>query len=563
MSTTDILQAAIPVAFVAGLAPLLGWYMARIFKKEPRRGMRNVGYLEKLVYRIAFIDPAEQMTWRKYAACLLLFNAAGFAALFLILLFQNYLPLNAEHCPGLPFLLALNTAVSFVTNTNWQAYAGEAVMSRFSQMAGLTVQNFLSASTGIAVAVAFVRGLRGNSREGIGNFWSDMVRATLYIFLPLSMLLSILLVSQGTVQTFRGNVTATTLEGRQQVIPLGPVASQVAIKQLGTNGGGYYNANSAHPFENPTPLSNLLELIAILLVPAACAFMYGRLAGSPREGRALFAAMAVLLLFGLLAAVWSETSMNPALGSAGFMEGKEVRFGPASSAVWAVFTTAASSGSVNAMHSSLSPVTALVALVNMLLGEVIFGGVGSGLYGMLVFAIITVFIAGLMVGRTPELLGKKIEAFEIKMAMIAVLLPSIMVLFPAALAIGTSAGRGALSHGGPHGFTEALYAFASAANNNGSAFAGLRADADFYTVATSIAMLVGRYGVILPVLAMAGSLSRKKPTPISAGTFPTHGPMFVLLLLSVVLVVGALTFFPALVLGPVLEHLLMIRGTIL
>jgi K+-transporting ATPase ATPase A chain len=516
------------------------------------------------------------MNWKEYAAALLLFNAAGFLLLYALLRFQARLPLNPGHLPAVPPALAFNTAVSFVTNTNWQAYSGEATMSTLTQMAGLAVQNFLSAASGMAALAALIRGLKHSLAETIGNFWTDLVRTVLHILLPLSFVLALLLVSQGVVQSLGPAVRVPLLQPftdssgtmvTEQVIPLGPAASQVAIKQLGTNGGGFFGANSAHPLENPTPVTNFLELLAILLLPAALCFTFGRMVGDTRQGWAILTAMLIVFLplFGL--SLWSEQSGNPVLSHLGVdpaatdlqpggnMEGKEARFGIAASSLWATATTAASNGSVNAMHDSLTPLGGLASLWLIQLGEVVFGGVGSGLYGMIVFAVIAVFAAGLMVGRTPEYLGKKIGAFEMKMASLVVLVPAATVLLGTALAVATRTGLAGIANPGPHGFTEILYAFSSAANNNGSAFAGLNADSDFYNLSLGIAMLAGRFWVIVPVLAMAGSLARKKTVPAGAGTLPTHTFLFVVFLAGTVLLVGALTFLPALALGPIVEYL--------
>lgn len=490
----------------------------------------------------------------------MLLNLVGFAAVFLLQVFQNSLPLNGNGLPNVEPFLAFNTATSFMTNTNWQSYAGEVTLSAFTQMFGLTVQNFVSAGTGIAVVLALTRGLARRSASTVGNFWVDLVRSVLYILLPLSIVWTILLVGQGVVQNFSANVEATTLMGETQMLPQGPAASQIAIKQLGTNGGGFFNTNSAHPYENPTPFSNFLEMLAILLIPAALTYTYGKMVGSVRQGWVIFAAMLIMLVAGLSVMLVAEYSPNPTYETVGVMEGKEVRFGITNSILWGAATTAASNGSVNAMHASFSPLAGGVALLNILIGEVIFGGVGAGLYGMLIFVILTVFIAGLMIGRSPEYLGKKIEAREVKMAMIAVLLPSACVLLGAGLAVITEAGLASRTNVGPHGFSEILYGFASAAGNNGSAFGGLNANTPFYNVLLGISMWIGRFGVILPVLAIAGSLVGKKASPPSSGTFPTNGPLFIGLLIAVILIVGALTFFPALSLSAIVEHLLMSAG---
>ena len=560
MSALELVQ----IAFYFGLlivgTPLLGGTMRRVFDGEPTLLSRALGPVERLMYRLGGVNPNEEQRWREYTFALLTFNGLGFVALFLLQLLQGALPLNPQRLPGVEPLLAFNTATSFVTNTNWQAYAGETTMSQLTQMLGLGAQNFLSAATGIAVLLALTRGLARKSAATLGNFWVDLVRATLYVLLPLALILAVVLVSQGVVQNFDANKTVTTLAGETQVLPQGPVASQIAIKQLGTNGGGFFNANSAHPYENPTPLSNFLEVFAILLIPAALTNTYGRMVGSSRQGWVIFAAMLALMLALLAVMLFAEYAPNPVLGAGGLMEGKETRFGVANSVLWASATTSASNGSVNAMPSSLSPIAGGAALLNILLGEVIFGGVGAGLYGMLVFVILTVFIAGLMVGRTPEYLGKKIEAREVKMATLAVLFPAAVILLFTALASVTGAGLASRLNGGPHGFTEILYAYASAAGNNGSAFAGLNANTPFYNLTLGAALWIGRFGVIIPVLAIAGSMAGKTAAPPSLGTFPTDQPLFAAMLIAVVLIVGALTFFPALSLGPIAEHFLLLAG---
>ena len=536
-------------------APLLGNYLYRVFEGKSRW----LAPLERATLACCGTDGREQ-DWKSYALSLLAFNGAGFGLLFLILLAQGLLPLNPQQLPGLNWQLAFNTAVSFMTNTNWQAYAGEITLSPLTQMLGLGVQNFVSAATGIAVLLALTRGLARRSAATLGNFWADLVRSTLYVLLPLTLIFALILVSQGVVQNFNANQTVTTLAGEMQVLPQGPAASQIAIKQLGTNGGGFFNANSAHPYENPTPLSNFLQMFAILLIPAALTNTFGRMVGSQRQGWVIFAAMLALMVSLLAVMLFAEYATNPVTGVAGLMEGKETRFGVANSVLWASATTSASNGSVNAMHSSLSPIAGGVALLNILLGEVIFGGVGAGLYGMLVFVILTVFIAGLMVGRTPEYLGKKIEAREIKMATLAVLFPAASILLFSALAVAVEAGLSSRLSAGPHGFSEILYAYASASGNNGSAFAGLNADTPFYNLTLGLALWIGRFGVILPVMAIAGSMVSKTVAPPSPGTFPTDQPLFAGMLIAVVIVVGALTFFPALSLGPITEHFLLVTG---
>ena len=557
MAPLELLQILLFFSLLIGLTPPLGNYMRRAFLGRRVWLTPVVQPVEGLVYRLAGVDPHVEMGWQSYLAAVLIFNLAGFVLLFGLLLAQGMLPLNPMHLPGVPLLLAFNTATSFVTNTNWQAYGGETTLSYLTQMVGLTVQNFVSAATGIAVVIALARGLARRTGRTLGNFWADLVRTTLYVLLPLSLVVALILVSQGVVQNFQPYVQATTLTGAPQLLPQGPAAAQIAIKQLGTNGGGFFSVNSAHPYENPTPLSNFVEMFAILLIPAALTYTYGRLVGSVRQGWVIFAAMLILFAASFAGMLFAEMSANPIAGAALNLEGKEVRFGEANSILWAAATTAASNGSVNAMHSSFSPLAGGLALLNIMLGEIIFGGVGAGLYGMLVFVILTVFIAGLMVGRTPEYLGKKIEAWEIKLAYLAVLLPSATILLFSALGAVTATGLASRANLGPHGLSEILYAFSSAAGNNGSAFAGLNANTPFYNLLLGVAMWIGRFGVIVPVLAIAGSMAGKKVAPPSPGTFPTDGALFVLLLIAVILIVGALTFFPALALGPIVEHLLM------
>lgn len=569
MQPLDLLQIALYFGLLLAFTPLLGGFMAKVFQGERTWLTPVLKPIENVIYKISGVNDREEMSWKEYAASLLVFNALGFLIVFGLMLAQGALPLNPQGISGTSTYLAFNTAVSFMTNTNWQAYSGEAALSYLTQMLGLGVQNFVSAATGIAVLLALARGISrrqssSSSSElpskSVGNFWVDLTRSTLYILLPLSLLLAIVLISQGVVQSFGTYVNATTLEGRSQIIPLGPAASQIAIKQLGTNGGGFFGVNSTHPFENPTPFSNFLQVLAILLIPAALTYTYGKIVGSVRQGWVIFGAMLAVLLVVLGVALWSETSYNPVLQASSPMEGKEQRFGTANSILWGMTTTVASNGSVNAMHDSFSPLAGGMTIVNIMLGEVIFGGVGAGLYGMLMFIIITVFIAGLMVGRTPEYLGKKIEAFEVQMAMITILAPSAVILIGTMIAVLIPQGLSSLNNQGAHGFSEILYAFTSAAGNNGSAFAGLAVDTPFYNIALGIGMLVGRFGVILPVLAIAGSLVGKKYTPPSLGTFPTDKPLFAVLLIAVILIVGALTFFPALSLGPIVEHLLMNAG---
>jgi K+-transporting ATPase ATPase A chain len=576
VTASSLLQLALYLAALTALAVPLGRGIAAVYEGRAIRLLRWLGAAERLIYRIAGVRADDEMSWKTYAAAVLAFNALGIAAVYAIQRSQGVLPLNAADLPGVGPDVALNTAVSFASNTNWQAYGGETTLSPLTQMLGLTVQNFLSAATGMAVLFAFIRGFTRRRASGVGNFWVDLVRGTLYVLLPLSLAVALALVSQGVPQTLDAHATIELLEPTAgadgsvvatQQIALGPVASQVAIKQLGTNGGGYYNANSAHPLENPTPLANFVELLSILLIAAALCFSLGELVKDRRQGWALYAAMSVIFVPLLVACLAAEQAGNPKLSALGVdaiasplqaggnMEGKEVRCGIASSALWATATTAASNGSVNAMHDSFTPLGGLVPLWLIEFGEVVFGGVGSGLYGMLAFAIVAVFIGGLMVGRTPEYLGKKIEAFEMKMASLVILLPSAVILLGSAIACVVPAGTAPLGNPGAHGFSEILYAFSSGAANNGSAFAGITASGRFYAVAIAVAMFIGRYWLIVPVLAIAGSLARKNAVPATAGTLPTHGPLFVVLLAGTVVLVGALTFFPALALGPIAEHL--------
>lgn len=559
--TSDLTQFALYCAVTLAIAIPLGAYMARIYAGKP--GLLSV--IERPFFVFAGIDPEKGQSWSAYALAMLAFNAAGFVLLFLILKFQDLLPFNPQGLPGLRADLAFNTAISFVTNTNWQSYGGETTMSYLSQMAGLTTQNFVSAATGMAVAAAVARGLAGNQVKTIGNFWADMTRSTLYILLPIAIILTLVLVWQGVPQTMSPNLVATTLEGGQQTIAVGPVASQLAIKQLGTNGGGFFNVNSAHPFENPTAIANFLEMVSILAISVAFCFTFGRMVGDKRQGRALLAAMGVLFVIGFAGIYASEIATNPLhapyiAANSGNMEGKEVRFGIANSAIWTEATTAASNGSVNAMIDSFNPLGGMVAMLNIELGEVVFGGVGVGLTGMLLLVIVTVFLAGLMVGRTPEYLGKKIEAREIKLAALTLLIMPIGVLAFSSLAIIFGTAQSSVQDAGPHGLTELLYAYSSATGNNGSAFAGFTANVDWHNAWMGIAMLFARFGYIIPILAIAGSLGAKKTASASAGTFPTHGPVFVTLLVATILIVGALTFLPVLALGPIAEQVSIAAG---
>ncbi|MCK9636980.1 MAG: potassium-transporting ATPase subunit KdpA [Methylobacter tundripaludum] len=579
MTANGLFQISIYFVALLLLAKPLGVYMAAVYENRPLFLKRILGPLETGFYRLSGVNPEQEMGWKGYTAALLWFNLFGGLAVFALQMLQAYLPLNPQQMPHVTVDSAFNTAVSFATNTNWQGYGGETTMSYLTQMLGLSVQNFVSAATGMAVLIAMIRGFQRTHTDAIGNFWVDLTRGTLYILLPLSFVLALALVGQGVVQTFKPYQTVplveqvgTATENNTQTLALGPAASQIAIKQLGTNGGGFFNANSAHPFENPTPLSNFLEMLAILLIPAALCHTFGVMVGDPRQGWAILAAMTLVLISLVFVTVSLEQGGNSGLTklgveqsvgvgqSGGNMEGKETRFGIVNSAIWATATTAASNGSVNSMHDSYTPLGGLVPMWLIQLGEVIFGGVGSGLYGMLIFALIAVFVAGLMIGRTPEYLGKKIEAFEVKMAAIVILIPAFFILGGTALAVMLEAGKTAVANPGAHGFSEILYAFSSAAGNNGSAFAGLSANSPFYNIALAIAMLVGRYGIIVPVLAIAGSLAAKKTVPTTVGTLPTHTPLFVMLLIGTVLLVGALTFVPALALGPVVEHLIMVAA---
>jgi potassium-transporting ATPase potassium-binding subunit len=596
MTANAYLQLAFYVIVLIALAKPLGAYMARIYEGEPAVLNRAGAPLERLIYRLCGIDPAQEMHWTRYAIGVLVFSLLGTLAVYALQRLQAYLPLNPQSFGAVSADSSFNTATSFATNTNWQGYGGESTMSYLTQMLALTVQNFVSAAAGMAVLVALIRGFARRNSQTVGNFWVDLTRSTLYILLPLSVVLAVALVSQGVVQTFSAYRTVPLVESveydnpkldaagqplkddkgapvtekatqKAQVIAVGPAASQVAIKQLGTNGGGFFNVNSAHPLENPTPLSNFLEVLAILLIPAALCYTFGRIVRDTRQGWAVLAAMTAVFVVLLGVCTVAEQAGNPLLDKLGVdqtasatqpggnMEGKEIRFGITQSAQWATVTTAASNGSVNAMHDSYTPIGGLVLMWLMQLGEVIFGGVGSGLYGMLVFAIVAVFVAGLMIGRTPEYLGKKIEAYEIKMSAIAVLIPLVMVLAGTALAVMLDAGRAGVANPGAHGFSEILYAFSSAGNNNGSAFAGLSANTPFYNTVLGIAMLFSRFWIIVPVLALAGSLAAKKKVPAGPGTLPTHTPLFVCFLVGMVIIVGALTFIPALALGPVVEQL--------
>ncbi|MGJ4754432.1 potassium-transporting ATPase subunit KdpA [Leptospira kmetyi] len=552
---TEWIQLSIFLFTIVLLSPLLGTYLYWVFTSS------TTLRFESILYGICGVDPNKNMNWKEYTISLILFNLFGFILLFSILLFQNILPLNPGNFPGIDPYLALNTAVSFTTNTNWQAYSGEVSLSYFSQSVGLTTQNFVSAATGLCVLLVLARGIRANSNGELGNFWKDLIRGILYILFPLSFILALLLAGTGVVQTFSDSITTTTLEGNVQILPLGPAASQIAIKQLGTNGGGFFGVNSAHPFENPTPISNFLQMISILLLPGACVFLYGRIVGNLKHAWVIFCVMFSIFCFGLLAIWFSESSFNSISNSFGFWEGKEVRFGILNSSIWGAATTVASNGSVNAMHDSFSPIGGLVEILNIQLGEVIFGGVGAGMYGMILFVLLTVFLSGIMVGRSPEYLGKKIEKREIQMSILGILLPSTVILLFTAISVSLPEGTSSLSNRGPHGLSEILYAFSSGAGNNGSAFAGLNVNTPYYNILIGLAMILGRFGVILPVLAIAGSSAEKKRSEVSSeGAFSVEGGTFYVLLLSVIVIVGALTFFPVLTIGPILEHFLMLQG---
>jgi K+-transporting ATPase ATPase A chain len=563
MNAGSLLLLAVFLAVVTALAWPLGRLLAAVGAGRPVPGLGWLAPLERLCYRVAGVQPEQGMGWKSYALALMLFNGLGALLVYAVQRLQDRLPLNPQHMGAIAPDSAFNTALSFVTNTDWQGYAGEQAMSYFSQMVALAGQNFFSAATGIAVVFALIRGLAARSSGSVGNFWADLVRSTVYVLLPLSFVFAVFLASQGVIQNFAPYQAVAPVDpaAATQTIAMGPVASQEAIKMIGTNGGGFFNANSAHPYENPTALTNFAQMVAIFLIPAALCFAFGAMVGDMRQGWAVYAAMAILFVAMALALMWAESQAHPALqalgvdGAGGNMEGKEVRFGIAASSLFAAVTTAASCGAVNAMHDSLLPLGGLVPLALMQFGEVVFGGVGSGLYGMLVFAVLGVFIAGLMIGRTPEYLGKKIQTYDMKMVALAILVTPIVVLAGTAIAVATDAGLAGLANPGAHGFTEILYAFSSAGNNNGSAFAGLSANTPFYNVILGVAVWLGRFAVIVPVLALAGSLAHKPRLAVTAGTMPTHGPLFVCLLVGAVLLVGVLNYVPALALGPVAEHL--------
>ncbi|HEY4371845.1 MAG TPA: potassium-transporting ATPase subunit KdpA [Burkholderiales bacterium] len=599
MNANNALQIGLFLVVLLALVKPLGAYMAAVYEGRAHFAQALLGPVERLIYRVCGVDPEEDMNWKAYALAFMLFNMLGALAVYALQRLQAVLPLNPQGMPAVSPDSSFNTAISFATNTNWQGYGGESTMSYLTQMLGLTVQNFVSCAVGMAVLIAFIRGFARRQAGGIGNFWVDMTRSTLYILLPISFILALALVSQGVVQTFapyqnvplvekvsiddpvknadgsakmdaQGKPVTQKVEVKEQTIAVGPAASQVAIKQLGTNGGGFFNVNAAHPLENPTPLSNFLEMLAILLIPAALCYTFGKMVGDTRQGWAVLAAMTLIFAVLTVITVGAEQGGNPKLASLGVdqaasvmqpggnMEGKETRFGIVDSALWSTVTTAASNGSVNSMHDSYTPLGGMLPMWLMQLGEVVFGGAGSGLYGMLVFAIIAVFVAGLMVGRTPEYLGKKIEAYEMKMASLVILVPCFFVLIGTAIAVVTDAGRAGIANPGAHGFSEILYAFSSAGNNNGSAFAGLSANTPFYNIALGIEMLVSRYWLAIPTLAIAGALAAKRHVPAGGGTLSTHTPLFVVLLIGTVVIVGALTFIPALALGPMVEQLIML-----
>jgi K+-transporting ATPase ATPase A chain len=589
MTANGWFQVAVFVLVLFAITKPIGAFMARVFNGEKTFLDPVLRPIERLIYRVTGVDEKHEMRWTEYAVAVLLFSGASLLLLYLIQRVQGWLPLNPQKLAAVPQALAFNTAVSFTTNTNWQAYSGETTMTYLTQMAGLAYHNFVSAATGIAMAIAFIRGLARREKNSLGNFWVDLTRACLWVLLPVSLVVSLFFVSQGMIQNFKPYMTAqlvdpqtvqvTGADGKttqqrvsEQVIPMGPVASQEVIKMYGTNGGGFFNANSAHPYENPTPLTNFVQVLLIFSLGSGLTYTLGKMTGSQKHGWAVWSAMVVLFLAGVVVAYSAEARGNPLLQGVdqrasvmqpgGNMEGKEMRFGIADSALFAAVTTDASCGAVNGMHDSFTPLGGMLPLINMMLGEVVFGGVGSGLYGMLVFVILAVFIAGLMVGRTPEYLGKKIESYDVKMAMLSVLIFFLVILTFTAVSVLSSVAKSSISNAGPHGLTQILYAYVSTAANNGSAFAGLNANTNWYNITTGFNMLFGRFLVVIPILAIAGNLARKKVVPVSVGTFPVTTPLFTVLLTSVVLIVSALTFFPALSLGPILEHLLMHAGKV-
>ena len=579
MTLNGWLQIIVYLIILVLLVKPLGLFMAKVYQGERTFLSPVISPFERLIYRLSGVNTDGEMDWKKYSVSMLLFSLVGYIFLYLLQRMQGFLPLNPTGMGAVSPDSSLNTAVSFITNTNWQGYGGETTMSYLTQMVGLTVQNFVSAAAGMAILIAFIRGFTRHNTHNLGNFWVDMTRSTLYILLPLSIIVATFLVSQGVVQTFSSSITAKLIQPSvidtgntisTQTIAIGPAASQIAIKQLGTNGGGFFNANSAHPFENPTPISNFIEMISILLIPAALCYTFGKLVGDTRQGWAILTAMLILLVVFIGVAYMAESAGNPRLAVMGVdqisnklqpggnMEGKELRFGQANSTLWATVTTAASNGSVNSMHDSYTPLGGLVPLVMMMFGEVVFGGVGSGLYGMLVFVIVAVFVAGLMVGRTPEYLGKKIEAYEMKMASLLILMMPLLVLGLTAVAVSMKAGQSSVLNPGPHGFSEILYAITSQGNNNGSAFAGLNANTVFYNIIGSLAMLISRFWLAIPTLALAGALASKKKVPTGVGTLSTTSGLFIGWLIGIIVLVGALNFVPALALGPIVEHLMLI-----
>jgi K+-transporting ATPase ATPase A chain len=592
MKVHEIVQLVLYFGLLIGLAPLLGGFMARVFEGKRTFLSGILGPMEKWVYRLGGVKADEEMSWKRYFLAVLIFNVVGLVTLMALEMTQGWLPLNPQHFPNVPWALALNTAISFITNTNWQAYMGESTMSYLTQMAGLAVHNFLSAATGIAILIALARGLKRASAKTLGSFWVDLTRATLYVLLPLAVVFSLVLVSQGVVQNFKPYATANLVEPyttqipktddkgqpvngpdgkplmvdqkvETQVIPLGPAASQIIIKHLGTNGGGFFGQNSAHPFESPTPLTNFIEMFGLIVIAASLVYTFGLLVGDKRHAWCLFGVMLALLLGSFALAWWAETRPNPVLGNVqSLLEGKEQRFGVMNSVLFAVATTGTSCGAVNSMHDSFMPLAGLAPLWNLMLGCIVFGGVGAGLYGILMHVLLTVFIAGLMVGRTPEYLGKKIQAWEATWAVVAILIPNFLILLGSAVACSMPTGLSSLNNGGPHGLSEIFYAYASCANNNGSAFAGLNANTYFYNLTLGTAMFIGRFGVAFAVLAIAGHLAAKKTVPSSPGTFPTNGLTFACVLFGVIVIIGALTFFPALCMGPIVEHGLMLGGRV-
>lgn len=562
MTFYDYFQLLVYVGLLTALTPVIGAFMENVFEGRKHFLSVPLGWLESLAYLIMGVDETEEMSWKQYSIALLIFNVFGILVLFAVQMVQAGLPLNPQHLPNISWHSSFNTAVSFVTNTNWQGYAGETTMSYLTQMLTLTVQNFLSAAVGMAVAIAFTRGIARRSTQAIGNYWVDITRSSVYVLLPLSVITTLVLVAEGAVQTLAPYLEVITLEGAKQLLPFGPAASQIAIKMIGTNGGGFFNANSAHPFESPTALTNFLEMLVIFIIPAGLTYTYGTMTKSRKHGWVIFGTMLAMFLGFTAFSLASEYMTNPIFGYGGLMEGKEARFGVFNSVFFSTITTSASCGAVNAMHSSLSPLSGGIAMLNIMLGEVIFGGVGAGFYGMLLFILLTVFIAGLMVGRTPEYLGKKIEAREMTMVILAILAPCAAILVGTGISSVLPVALSSLQNKGPHGFSEILYAFASTAGNNGSAFGGLNANTVYYNLVLAVVMFIGRFAVIVPALAVAGSLAQKKYSPPSSGTFEVDSILFAVLLMCVILIVGALTFLPGLSLGPIVEHFMMLKGQV-